>query len=137
MAFSAHTDSKGIMDLVNFLKPKHVMLVHGEKPKMAVLGKKIQDDLEIPCYYPANNETLSIPTRQYVRVDASSSFIKSTLTPNFSFKYPFSEGSSQDQTFPILKIRDNRISEGVLIMERNKKGRIVHQDELSHENKET
>ena len=136
MAFSAHTDSKGIIDLVNFLAPKHVMMVHGEKPKMAILGKRIQDDLGIPCYYPANNETLSIPTRQYVRVDASSSFINSTLSPNFSFKYTSSE-SSEDKTLPILKICDNRISEGLLIMERNKKGRVVHQDEWSHENTET
>ncbi|XP_057533361.1 cleavage and polyadenylation specificity factor subunit 3-II [Amaranthus tricolor] len=136
LAFSAHTDSKGIIDLVNFLAPKHVMMVHGEKPKMAILGKRIQDDLGIPCYYPANNETLSIPTRQYVRVDASSSFINSTLSPNFSFKYTSSEGS-EDKTLPILKICDNRISEGLLIMERNKKGRVVHQDEWSHENTET
>lgn len=31
MSFSAHADSKGIMELLTHLEPKNVFLVHGEK----------------------------------------------------------------------------------------------------------
>jgi len=31
MSFSAHADSKGIIELLTHLEPKNVLLVHGEK----------------------------------------------------------------------------------------------------------
>jgi len=34
MSFSAHADSKGILELLAHLEPKNVVLVHGEKEKM-------------------------------------------------------------------------------------------------------
>ena len=34
MSFSAHTDSKGIMDMTRHLNPANVILVHGEKEGM-------------------------------------------------------------------------------------------------------
>lgn len=37
MSFSAHADSKGILELLSHLEPKNVLLVHGEKEKMKVL----------------------------------------------------------------------------------------------------
>eukprot|EP00511_Aplanochytrium_stocchinoi_P006217 CAMPEP_0204837550 /NCGR_PEP_ID=MMETSP1346-20131115/28238_1 /ASSEMBLY_ACC=CAM_ASM_000771 /TAXON_ID=215587 /ORGANISM="Aplanochytrium stocchinoi, Strain GSBS06" /LENGTH=280 /DNA_ID=CAMNT_0051973061 /DNA_START=132 /DNA_END=971 /DNA_ORIENTATION=- len=40
--FSAHTDGKGIMDLIGKFSPKLVVLVHGEKPKMEELSKQIK-----------------------------------------------------------------------------------------------
>ncbi|RLM85609.1 hypothetical protein C2845_PM04G13550 [Panicum miliaceum] len=57
LAFSRHTESKGIMDLIEFLSPKHVILVHGEKPLMAFLKERVESELGMPCYYPANNES--------------------------------------------------------------------------------
>lgn len=39
MSFSAHADSKGILELLSQLEPKNVMLVHGEKEKMKVLSQ--------------------------------------------------------------------------------------------------
>lgn len=45
MSFSAHADSKGIMELLSHLEPKNVMLVHGEKEKMKVLCQQIKDQL--------------------------------------------------------------------------------------------
>lgn len=45
LSFSAHTDAKGIMDLVRHVAPKNVVLVHGEKLKMVVLKNKISTDL--------------------------------------------------------------------------------------------
>lgn len=38
MSFSAHADSKGIMELLNHLEPKNVILVHGEREKMKILA---------------------------------------------------------------------------------------------------
>ncbi|KAL6003412.1 hypothetical protein ACLOJK_023635 [Asimina triloba] len=51
-----HADGKGIMDLVRFLSPRHVVLVHGEKPKMAKLKGQIESELKILCHYPANDQ---------------------------------------------------------------------------------
>jgi integrator complex subunit 11 len=39
MSFSAHADSKGIMELLTHLEPKNVMLVHGEKQNMKILAE--------------------------------------------------------------------------------------------------
>ncbi|CAI8605433.1 unnamed protein product [Vicia faba] len=106
LAFSPHTDSKGIMDLVKFLSPKHVILVHGEKPKMDSLRERIHSELEIPCYNPANNET------KCSSVDTpNSTLIDRNLTPE-------------------LKVEDERVADGVLVMESNKKAKIVHRDEV-------
>lgn len=124
------------MDLMKFLSPKHVILVHGEKPKMEKLKGRIQTELRIPCYAPANNETISIPSTQYVRTDVSASFINSTMCPNFSFKNNALEGESkvgvgERKTTPKLQICDVRVSEGLLVMESNQKANVVHQDDWS------
>jgi len=34
LSFSAHVDSKGIMQLIQQIEPRNVMLVHGEKDRM-------------------------------------------------------------------------------------------------------
>ncbi|KAK6931640.1 Zn-dependent metallo-hydrolase, RNA specificity domain [Dillenia turbinata] len=137
VSFSPHTDSKGIMDLVKFLSPKHVILVHGEKPNMASLKARIQSELGIQCYDPANNDTVSVPSMHNVKADASATFIRSSLNPNFKFQKCCSEGSgspdSQDDTKPAtLVVCDERVAEGILVIERNQKPKVVHQDELLH-----
>mmetsp|Transcript_36615 Transcript_36615/g.35408 ORF Transcript_36615/g.35408 Transcript_36615/m.35408 type:complete len:106 (-) Transcript_36615:428-745(-) len=38
MSFSAHADAKGILELLNHLEPRNVVLVHGEKEKMRILS---------------------------------------------------------------------------------------------------
>jgi len=43
MSFSAHADAKGIMQLINYCKPKNVLLVHGEAKKMQFLQQKIHE----------------------------------------------------------------------------------------------
>jgi Cft2 family RNA processing exonuclease len=45
LSFSAHTDAKGILDLVKHVAPRNVVLVHGEKLKMVLLKNKIATDL--------------------------------------------------------------------------------------------
>ncbi|KAF7133503.1 hypothetical protein RHSIM_Rhsim09G0089400 [Rhododendron simsii] len=121
LSFSPHTDAKGIMDLVKFLSPKHVILVHGEKPKMESLKGRIQSELGIQCYDPQNNDMVSIPSTHYVKADASNAFIGSSSTPNF--KFPKIRGGNSE-------LGDERVAEGVLIMEKSEKAKVVHQDEL-------
>ncbi|KAJ1336848.1 hypothetical protein BSLG_006951 [Batrachochytrium salamandrivorans] len=62
LSFSAHADAKGILQLIRTSKAKNVMLVHGEKKKMALLKVRIERELGIPCYDPANGATISVPT---------------------------------------------------------------------------
>ncbi|XP_058184171.1 cleavage and polyadenylation specificity factor subunit 3-II isoform X2 [Rhododendron vialii] len=121
LSFSPHTDAKGIMDLVKFLSPKHVILVHGEKPKMESLKGRIQSELGIQCYDPPNNDTVSIPSMHYVKADASNAFIRSSSIPNY--KFPKIPGGNSE-------LGDERVAEGVLIMEKSEKAKVVHQDEL-------
>ncbi|KAJ6312882.1 hypothetical protein OIU77_014412 [Salix suchowensis] len=112
LSFSPHTDSKGIMDLARFLSPKNVILVHGEKPKMVSLKERIQSELRIPCYLPANCDTVHIPSTTYVKAHASNAFIRSCLNPNFRFlKRSKEENSDQvlrntNSTAPLQKKHD-------------------------------
>lgn len=41
MAFSAHVDAKGILQLVSGAAPRNVMLVHGDKQGMDFMAAKI------------------------------------------------------------------------------------------------
>nr|XP_016480199.1 PREDICTED: cleavage and polyadenylation specificity factor subunit 3-II-like isoform X2 [Nicotiana tabacum] len=134
LSFSPHTDAKGILDLVKFLSPKHVILVHGEKPKMALLKKGIESDFGIPCYYPANNEIVCIPSTLYVKADASREFLKSSLSPNFKFLNTSSRADIDlilnERTESFVQVCDDRVAEGVLTMQKNQHPKIVHQNEL-------
>ncbi|CBI26829.3 unnamed protein product, partial [Vitis vinifera] len=135
LSFSPHTDAKGIMDLVKFLSPKHVILVHGEKPKMASLKGKIESDLGIQCYYPANNDTVCIPSTCWLKADTSKTFIRSSLNPNFKFVKTISEDKSnlvskETEATSVLQVHDERVAEGILIVEKSKKAKVVHQNEL-------
>ncbi|GMJ08170.1 cleavage and polyadenylation specificity factor 73 kDa subunit-II, embryo sac development arrest 26 [Hibiscus trionum] len=135
LSFSPHTDAKGIMDLVKFLSPKHAILVHGEKPKMATLKERIQSELGIRCYFPANNETVTIPLTQYVKADASNTFIRSCLNPNFKFSTCSSVDNSyldsnESKAVSRLSVSDDRVSEGILVVGKGKKAKVIHQDEL-------
>eukprot|EP01125_Pyxidicula_operculata_P019228 TRINITY_DN6953_c0_g1_i2.p1 TRINITY_DN6953_c0_g1~~TRINITY_DN6953_c0_g1_i2.p1 ORF type:complete len:931 (-),score=242.79 TRINITY_DN6953_c0_g1_i2:19-2499(-) len=60
LSFSAHADSKGIMQLIQQVQPKNVMLVHGEKQKMSILKKNIVSEFGIPCFDPANGQRVNI-----------------------------------------------------------------------------
>ncbi|KAK4799223.1 hypothetical protein SAY86_024588 [Trapa natans] len=135
LSFSPHTDSKGIMDLVRFLSPKHVILVHGEKPKMASLKAKIESELKIPSYVPCNNETVSVPSTHYLKADASSAFLRACSSPNFEFSKRHREegenlGSEGTELNSRLQVNDERVNHGILILEGTKKVKLMHQDEL-------
>uniref|UniRef100_A0ACD5Y2D1 Uncharacterized protein n=1 Tax=Avena sativa TaxID=4498 RepID=A0ACD5Y2D1_AVESA len=109
LSFSPHTDSKGIMDLTEFLSPSHVILVHGEKPQMAFLKGRIESELGMPCYYPANNETVSIPTTHSLKINATEKFITSCTA---------------------AQAREQKLAEGILLMEKSRAPKVVCEDEL-------
>ena len=123
------------MDLMKFLSPKHVILVHGEKPKMEILKAKIQSELGIHCYDPANNETVSLSSTHYVKAVASEAFVRTCSNPNFKFVKSSSENGNNSSpesrnSMPRLQVTDERVGEGVLVMEKGKKAKVVHEDEL-------
>lgn len=72
MSFSAHADAKGIMQLIRMCEPQNVMLVHGEAVKMDFLKAKINKELDLPCYKPANGETVVITSNPPLEVNMSS-----------------------------------------------------------------
>ncbi|CAN0880467.1 Cleavage and polyadenylation specificity factor subunit 3-II [Linum grandiflorum] len=136
LSFSPHTDSKGIMDLLKFLSPKHVMLVHGEKPGMVTLQAKVESELRIPCYMPANCETVHIPTTTLDKAHTSDTFAKSCLSPNFSFSRCSSNdecsrsGPESRNLSSSLLVSDDRVCEGILVRDANN-SKAIHQDEVA------
>ncbi|XP_041377691.1 integrator complex subunit 11-like [Gigantopelta aegis] len=76
MSFSAHADAKGIMQLISHCEPRSVMLVHGEAAKMGFLQSKIQQEFGVDCTFPANGQTITIPTKHSISVDVSLSLLK-------------------------------------------------------------
>jgi integrator complex subunit 11 len=103
MSFSAHADAKGIMQLINTSQPSNVMLVHGEAAKMEFLKGKIEKEFKIPCFMPANGETISISTDMSIPIDVSVDLLKRTLADN-------SEGDCSDS-------KRSKLIHGTLIMD--------------------
>ncbi|XP_051121549.1 cleavage and polyadenylation specificity factor subunit 3-II isoform X2 [Andrographis paniculata] len=133
LSFSPHTDAKGIMDLITFLSPKHVILVHGEKPKMAALKEKIESELGMQCYYPANNEALSIPSTLHIKVNASDAFLQSCSYPNIKFSTTTSDAADNMEPHPPpLQICDDRLSDGMLLS--GEAPKVISQSEKENEN---
>ncbi|KAI8994350.1 beta-lactamase-like protein [Gaertneriomyces semiglobifer] len=63
LSFSAHADQPGIMRLIRMCEPRNVMLVHGESGKMKVLAEKVEKEITIPVFWPANGEGIDVGTR--------------------------------------------------------------------------
>lgn len=133
ISFSAHTDAKGIMDLVKHVSPRHAVLVHGEKPKMALLKARIFSELGIPSYDPMNNETVDIPSRHSVKVDVTKEF----LTKNMSMAKHLNQGkvATLDLTMQNTKnlqellVRDRMPAEGIVLVEKAQKVKVQHSSE--------
>lgn len=116
------------MDLIEFLSPKHVILVHGEKPQMAFLKERVESELRMPCYYPANYETVSIPTTQNLKMSASERFITSCSaeqTRDSLLKGNLICGSSVSEVNS-----SEKLAEGILLMEKHNTPKILCEDEL-------
>ncbi|KQJ90150.1 hypothetical protein BRADI_4g29760v3 [Brachypodium distachyon] len=128
LSFSPHTDSKGIMDLTEFLSPNHVILVHGEKPQMAFLKDRIESELGMSCYYPANNETVSIPTTQNMKISATEKFITNCAALQARDSLQKSDLISSIHLSGVNE--DERLAEGILLMEKSKAPKILCEDEF-------
>jgi len=80
MSFSAHADAKGIMQLIDNVKPDNVMFVHGENQKMAMLKTKVEQQFKIPVFKPANGETVVLETPLKVYVDISDELFRKAMS---------------------------------------------------------
>jgi integrator complex subunit 11 len=76
LSFSAHADAKGIMQLIKQSGAKNVVLVHGEKKKMAFLADRIRTELGLDCQYPPNGHAIEIATSNPVPIRLSRSFLE-------------------------------------------------------------
>lgn len=62
LSFSAHADAAGIEELIRMCEPRNVMLVHGEKGRIAEFKAKVVRDFGIPCFDPPNGTTITVHT---------------------------------------------------------------------------
>lgn len=84
LSFSAHADSKGILQLIQQCEPGNVMLVHGEKHKMAILKQKIISDFSIPVFDPANGEVVALNLLPSIPIDLSVTLLKRQFYPQIN-----------------------------------------------------
>ncbi|KAG0593991.1 hypothetical protein M758_UG037700 [Ceratodon purpureus] len=151
LSFSAHTDAKGIMDLVRHVAPKNVVLVHGEKPKMVVLKNKICTDLGTPCYDPANLETVEIASHCAVKVGVSKQFLEANLEKSEQQWLPdvlvekngkqleiiesldLSQSQKEDHHFQLPRAREEILVNGFVLMDNSSRIGVIHPDEVSSE----
>ena len=92
MSFSAHVDSKGIMEFLTYLNPSNIVLVHGDNDGMLDLKRKITDTLKIPCLNPENHSTTVIPIVKKIPFKISLSlfnyYYTNSLLSESTFKLP-------------------------------------------------
>ena len=84
LSFSAHTDHRGILQLINWLKPKSVVLVHGEEDRMLSLKADIESNLDLPTWCPANHETITIPATPPSELEMTQELHDANLSQHFS-----------------------------------------------------
>lgn len=58
---ACHPDSSDILRICHHIEPKSIMLVHGEQTKVLAFRKRVEKVFGVPCYAPANGDTVSIP----------------------------------------------------------------------------
>ena len=71
MSFSAHVDSKGIMEFLTYLNPRNIVLVHGDNEKMRDFKHKVNETLKIPCFNPENHSILEIDVVRKIPIKVS------------------------------------------------------------------
>lgn len=84
LAFSAHADAQGIVNLVGQCSPRNVMLVHGEKSRMKVLRRTIEERFGIPTLLPPNGMLVNIPSRDVVKLRVRREDIAGYFSPRMS-----------------------------------------------------
>ncbi|XP_002975487.2 cleavage and polyadenylation specificity factor subunit 3-II, partial [Selaginella moellendorffii] len=125
LAFSAHTDAKGIMDLVRQVEPHNVILVHGEKLKMDVLKARINNELGIPCHNPANHDVVEVPSHCLFNVEASKELVSLSMSSYYSSTQSAMEDSmTSDRCKPGIPV------EGIVLTTNSSKIKLVHPFEV-------
>lgn len=84
IAFSAHADAAGIINIIDQCDPKSILLVHGEKARMNILKKKITKEFKIPVYLPVNGALLHIPTNKEIKINFNKDELERFIKPNLS-----------------------------------------------------
>ncbi|KRX62890.1 Integrator complex subunit 11, partial [Trichinella sp. T9] len=82
MSFSAHADSKGIVQLIRNCDPRHVLFVHGEDSKMEFLKQKVEP---IPVLKPRNGQNVAVNTIPSIVIETSPQLLKDSLS---NFNHP-------------------------------------------------
>ncbi|OUC50062.1 RNA-metabolizing metallo-beta-lactamase [Trichinella nativa] len=85
MSFSAHADSKGIVQLIRNCDPRHVLFVHGEDSKMEFLKQKVERMLSIPVLKPRNGQNVAVNTIPSIVIETSPQLLKDSLS---NFNHP-------------------------------------------------
>ncbi|KAF7684119.1 Integrator complex subunit 11 [Astathelohania contejeani] len=86
LAFSAHADEMGILQLIEQCSPRNVVLVHGELQRMKALRRKIQDNLNIPTYFPGNGSIITIPSNNTVSLKIETELLRKIIKKTESSK---------------------------------------------------
>lgn len=79
MSFSAHADARGIMQLIRVCEPRHVVLVHGEAAKMAILKGRIEREMGLPCWDPPNGQIVEMESGWQVPVTVKSAILNKVI----------------------------------------------------------
>lgn len=71
LTFSSHVDARGIIRTCQQIKPRTVILVHGEKTKILTFKKQLSEVLKIECHAPTNGQKITIqaPPKPSVHID--------------------------------------------------------------------
>lgn len=131
LSFSAHTDAKGIMDLLRHVGPKHVILVHGERPKMALLKTRITSELGVPCFDPGNGEVVEIPSRLVIKVLATEQFLAGGY-PALTYAGNTNEEvlkNLQKNPFKNMPAARDSIHSGIVMMDQQRTIQVLHPKE--------
>ncbi|KAL1283737.1 Integrator complex subunit [Trichinella pseudospiralis] len=96
MSFSAHADSKGIVQLIRNCDPRHVLFVHGEESKMEFLKQKVERMLSIPVLKPRNGQNVAVNTIPSIVIETSQELLKNPLS---NFTHPLDPDKFQATLF--------------------------------------
>ena len=99
------------MQLIQMSQPKNVMLVHGESRKMAALKLRIQTELKIPCFDPANGQTMMIKTEKVMPIAVSASALRQLTSSKKSTTECLlkSSASTSSSTYTSISTVDSRL----------------------------
>ena len=125
LSFSAHADAAGIEELIRMCEPKNLMLVHGEKKRMAEFKKKVVKDFGIPCFDPPNGTCVSISLPQdTLPVEINTDLFKSPIVKK--------EDHGAESETKKLKVRQPQLLHGRLAYDgENKVAQLQKRENLS------